>query len=62
MYLQDEERTERKERAQLAAAGRCNSGADGKGRAAALGPCENNAEEREAAEKVCGGGGSFSSE
>eukprot|EP00904_Undaria_pinnatifida_P001405 jgi/Undpi1/11265/HiC_scaffold_30.g13563.m1 len=52
VYLQDEERTERKERAQLAAAGRCNSGADGKGRAAALGPCENNAEEREAAEKV----------
>lgn len=62
VYLQDEERRERRERAQLAAAGRCNPGADGKGRAAALGPCEDNAVEREAAEKVGGGGSSLSSE
>ena len=55
MYLQDEERKERRERAQLAAAGRCEVGARGKGRAAALGPCEDNVEEREAAEKVSGG-------
>ena len=55
VYLQDEERRERKERTQLAAAGRCEAGSDGRGRAAALGPCEDNAEEREAAEKVSGG-------
>ncbi|CAN0396421.1 unnamed protein product, partial [Ectocarpus sp. 12 AP-2014] len=63
VYLQDEERKERSERVQLAEQGRCDTasrreGGDGQGgagrraMAAALGPCEDNTAEREAAAKV----------
>ncbi|CAN0419763.1 unnamed protein product, partial [Ectocarpus sp. 8 AP-2014] len=63
VYLQDEERKERRERVQLAEQGRCETasrqdGGDGQGgagrraMAAALGPCEDNTAEREAAAKV----------
>lgn len=63
VYLQDEERKERRERVQLAEQGRCDTasrreGGDGQGgagwraMAAALGPCEDNTVEREAAAKV----------
>lgn len=63
MYLQDEERKERRERVQLAEQGRCGTasrreGGDGQGGAGrramamALGPCEDNTAEREAAAKV----------
>ncbi|CAM9201641.1 unnamed protein product [Ectocarpus sp. 6 AP-2014] len=63
VYLQDEERKERRERVQLAEQGRCETasrreGGDGQGgagrraMATALGPCEDNSAEREAATKV----------
>ncbi|CAM9753506.1 unnamed protein product, partial [Ectocarpus fasciculatus] len=63
VYLQDEERKERRERVQLAEQGRCGTasrreGGDGQGGAGrramamALGPCEDNTAEREAAAKV----------
>ncbi|CAM9476068.1 unnamed protein product [Ectocarpus sp. 13 AM-2016] len=63
VYLQDEERKEKRERVQLAEQGRCDTasrreGGDGQGRAgrramaAALGPCEDDTAEREAAAKV----------
>lgn len=58
VYLQDEERQERRERAQLAAWDRCDDKSVGGGServraaAAALGPCEDDTAEMEAAAKV----------
>lgn len=52
VYLQDEERMERRERKQLADQGGCHSRGGERSKAAALGPCDDNTAEREAAAKV----------
>lgn len=51
VYLQEEERLERRERASLARSLACRSD-EGWNRAAALGPCTDDTEEQEAAARV----------
>lgn len=52
VYLQDEERLERREREQLAEGNDCDASSASRRKAAKLGPCEDKREERDSAARV----------